>query len=229
MTKKQIKSKVDEDLYFDFKKEVKRVYGKIHGNMSLAVEDAIKVYMRVGLDPDYKPLASSTDTISSEGGGSSNPKNKVLVDNFIHNFKERFYGYSRVSTKELTNFIMSETSARSDTTIKKWRNRLRDNNLISYTSDGWWKIDGPDTGPGDHQSQLSYLDEIYEHFQPGDRATFNKIREYTNKSEKGAKSFIKQLVNNGRLKYIGPGFWRVLGPNDEIESFENVLSESIDD
>ena len=62
MTKKQIKPTVDEVLYEEFKKDVRRVYGKVHGNMSKAIEDAITVYMRVGLDPDYQPPTTSQGT-----------------------------------------------------------------------------------------------------------------------------------------------------------------------
>ncbi len=216
MTKKQIKPKVDDELYELFKKDVRRVYGKVHGNMSKAVEDAINVYMRVGLDPDYQPPTTSDDTSGPEGGSSSHPKNQDQIDEFCKGFKERFYGYSRVHTQELTTFIMSETSARSETTIKKWRNRLRNNKLIYYTNDGWWGIKAVE----DHyQTTFSPLDEIYSHLTIGERVSFKVIQDLTSGNEKATKEVIARLEKKGKLEFLGPGFWKVTAPEDSLDSF----------
>ena len=226
MTKKQIKVKVNEELYEDFKEDVRRVYGKIHGNMSQAIEDALNVYIRVGLDPNYQPPQDSPDTCGPEGGSSSHPKNQDQIDEFYKDFKARFYGFSRVHTKELTNFIMSETSARSETTIKKWRNRLRNKGLIYYTNDGWWSIKSAD----DHkqstfqQATFSPIDEIYSHLTLGKRVSFRYIQNITNGNEKATKDLIASMEKEGMLEFLGPGFWKVIDPDPgEMESVDNSV------
>jgi len=226
MTKKQIKPAVDEALYDEFKKDVRRVYGKVHGNMSKAIEDAITVYMRVGLDPDYHPPTTPDDTSGPEGGSSSHPKNQDQINEFCKDFKERFYGYNRVHTQELTNFIMSETSARSETTIKKWRNRLRNEKLIYYTTDGWWSIKAVDDQQ--YQTTFSPLDEIYSHLTLGQRVSFKVIQDLTHGSDKATKSVIADLEHAGKLKFLGPGFWRVTAPGDNLDSFDSSVSSDDD-
>ena len=225
MTKKQIKLTVDEDLYGEFKKDVRRVYGKVHGNMSKAVEDAITVYMRVGLDPDYHPPATSQGTSGPEGGSSSHPKNQDQIDEFFKDFKERFYGYSRVQTQELTSFIMSETGARSETTIKKWRNRLRNKSLIYYTTNGWWSIKASEDY---HQATLSPVDTIHSHLTIGERVSFKVIQDLTSGNEKATKEVIARLEKEGKLKFLGPGFWKVTAPEDSLDSFDSPVSSDND-
>lgn len=221
MTKKQIKPTVDEDLYDDFKHEVRRVYGKVHGNMSKAIEDAIIVYMRVGLDPNYQPPTTSDDTSGPEGGSSSHPKNQEQINEFYKDFKERFYGYNRVHTQELTNFIMSETSARSETTIKKWRNRLRNEKLIFYTTDGWWTIKAAED---DYQATLSPVDVIYSHLTLGKRISFNEIQNLTSGNEKATKKVIARLEEEGKLEFLGPGFWKVTDPEHNLDSIDSSVT-----
>ena len=82
---------VDEDLYEEFKKDVRRVYGKVHGNMSKAIEDAITVYMRVGLTriTNLPPLRRY---LCSEGGSSSHPKNQDQIMNFLRISRNVFMG-----------------------------------------------------------------------------------------------------------------------------------------
>ncbi len=225
MTKKQIKPTVDEVLYEEFKKDVRRVYGKVHGNMSKAIEDAINVYMRVGLNPDYHPPTTSHGTSGPEGGSSSHPKNQDQIDEFFKDFKERFYGYSRVQTQELTSFIMSETGARSETTIKKWRNRLRDKSLIYYTADGWWSIKAADDY---YQATLSPVDKIHSHLNIGERVSFKAIQDIVNGNEKATKDVIARLEEEGKLKFLGPGFWRVTTPKDSLDSFDSPVSSDND-
>ena len=225
MTKKQIKPKVDEVLYEEFKKDVRRVYGKVHGNMSKAIEDAITVYMRVGLDPNYQPPTTSQGTSGPEGGSSSHPKNQDQIDKFCSDFKERFYGYNRVHTQELTSFIMSETGARSETTIKKWRNRLRNEKLIYYTTDGWWSIKASEDN---YQTTFSPLDEIYSHLTLGQRVSFKVIQDLNHGSEKATKSIIADLEKEGKLKFLGPGFWRVTDPKDSLDTFDSPVSSDND-
>jgi len=221
MTKKQIKPTVDEVLYEEFKKDVRRVYGKVHGNMSKAIEDAITVYMRVGLDPNYQPPTTSQGTSGPEGGSSSHPKNQDQIDQFFKDFKERFYGYSRVHTQELTSFITSETGARSETTIKKWRNRLRNKNLIYYTTDGWWSIKAVEDY---YQTTLSPVDKIYNQLNLGKTISFDKIQDLTHADEEVTKDIIERMVNEGKLKYLCPGSWKVTAPEGSLDSFDSSVS-----
>ena len=227
MGKKQIKLNVDEDVYNDFKDYVKRTQGKIHGNISLAVEDALKLYMELGVKPENPGShEGGISDLRLGGGGGTPPSHEVKDKLFMTEFKNRFEDYQLIGSGELITFIQSETGARNKSTVKKWRNKLRDNGLIIYVGSNKWRLTGSDT---DKQTSLSRYNNVYSYMEPGKTISFKRIMELCNGTEEKTKEIIKALESEGRLQPLGPGFWKVLPP-ENLENYEpGEISEKLND
>lgn len=212
MGKKDKLFKIDEELYSDFKDYVKRTQGKIHGNISLAVEDAIKLYMELGVKPENPGSHEGGLSDLKLGGGGGTPSGHEVKDRlFMIEFKNRFEDYQLIGSGELVTFIQSETGARNKSTVKKWRNKLRDNGLIVYVGSNKWRLTGSDT---DKQTSLSRHNHVYSYMEPGKTISFKRIMELCNGTEDKTKEIIKTLESEGRLQHIGPGSWKVLSPEN---------------
>lgn len=212
MGKKDKLFKIDEELYSDFKDYVKRTQGKIHGNISLAVEDAIKLYMELGVKPENPGSHEGGISDLKLGGGGGTPSGHEVKDRlFMIEFKNRFEDYQLIGSGELVTFIQSETGARNKSTVKKWRNKLRDNGLIVYVGSNKWRLTGSDT---DKQTSLSRYNHVYSYMEPGKTISFKRIMELCNGTEDKTKEIIKTLESEGRLQHIGPGSWKVLSPEN---------------
>lgn len=212
MGKKDKLFKIDEELYKEFKDYVKRTQGKIHGNLSLAVEDALRLYMNMGIDPENPETGAPGIYDQLQRGGRGTPQSyQVKDDLFIIEFKNRFEGYQLIGSGELKTFIQSETAARSDKTIKKWRNKIRDRGLIVYVKNNMWRMAGSDT---DKQTSLSRYSDVYNKMELGKTISFQRIKEICNKTERETKEIITHLENEGRLIHLGPGSWKVVSPEN---------------
>ena len=212
MGKKDKLFKIDEELYNDFKDYVKRTQGKIHGNISLAVEDALKLYMELGVKPENPGSGEVGISDLLGGGGGGTPQSHEVKDRlFIIEFKTRFEEYQLIGSGELKTFIESETGARNKSTIKKWRNKLRDNGLIVYAGSNKWRLNGSDT---DKQTSLSRYNNIYSYMEPGKNISFNQIKDLCHGTDEKTKEIIDTLESEGRLQHLGPGSWRVVSPEN---------------
>jgi hypothetical protein len=221
MGKTSKRFEIDEDVYNDFKDFVKRTQGKIHGNISLAVEDAIKLYMELGINPGSHEGGISDLTL---GGGGGTPSGHEVKDRlFMIEFKNRFEGYQLIGSGELMTFIQSETGARNKSTIKKWRNKLRDNGLIVYVGSNKWRLTGSDT---DKQTSLSRYNNVYSYMEPGKTISFKKIMELCNGTEHKTKEIIKVMESEGRLQPLGPGFWKVLHPENMADPGAHEITDN---
>ena len=72
------------------------------------------------------------------------------------------------------------------------------------------------------------MDEIYSHLTLGQRVSFKFIQDLTHGSEKATKSIIADLEKEGKLKFLGPGFWKVTAPGDTLDSFDSPVSSDDD-
>jgi hypothetical protein len=209
MGRKYYKIPIDEALYNNFREHVKRTQGRVRNNLTLSVEEALKLYMELGIKPGSHEGGISDLTL---GGGGGTPSSHEVKDRlFMIEFKTRFEGYQLIGSGELMTFIQSETGARNKSTIKKWRNKLRDNGLIVYVGSNKWRLTGSDT---DKQTSLSRYNNVYSYMEPGKTISFKKIMELCNGTEDKTKEIIDTLESEGRLQHLGPGSWKVLSPEN---------------
>jgi hypothetical protein len=209
MGRKYYKIPIDEELYNNFREHVKRTQGRVRNNLTLSVEEALKLYMELGIKPGSHEGGISDLTL---GGGGGTPSSHEVKDRlFMIEFKTRFEGYQLIGSGELMTFIQSETGARNKSTIKKWRNKLRDNGLIVYVGSNKWRLTGSDT---DKQTSLSRYNNVYSYMEPGKTISFKKIMELCNGTEDKTKEIIDTLESEGRLQHLGPGSWKVLSPEN---------------
>lgn len=212
MGRKYYKIPIDEELYNNFREHVKRTQGRVRNNLTLSVEEALKLYMELGVKPGNP--GSGEEGISDQrlGGGGGTPSGHEVKDRlFMIEFKNRFEGYQLIGSGELITFIQSETGARNKSTIKKWRNKLRDNGLIIYVGSNKWRLTGSDT---DKQTSLSRYNNVYSYMEPGKTISFKRIMELCNGTEDKTKEIIDTLESEGRLQHLGPGSWKVLSPEN---------------
>ena len=82
MTKKRTGILLDEGLFSDFKEYVKRDKGKLHGNLSESVEDALRLYLKIENDPKLKDLVF----MQLEGGNITPPRirSKIFIENLMN-------------------------------------------------------------------------------------------------------------------------------------------------
>ena len=209
MGRKYYKIPIDEELYNNFREHVKRTQGRVRNNLTLSVEEALKLYMELGIKPGSHEGGISDLTL---GGGGGTPSSHEVKDRlFMIEFKNRFEGYQLIGSGELITFIQSETGARNKSTIKKWRNKLRDNGHIIYVGSNKWRLTGSDT---DKQTSLSRYNNVYSYMEPGKTISFKRIMELCNGTEDKTKEIIDTLESEGRLQHLGPGSWKVLSPEN---------------
>ena len=227
MGRKYYKIPIDEELYNDFREHVKRTQGRVRNNLTLAVEDALKLYMELGVKPENPGSGEGGISDLRLGGGGGTPSGHEVKDRlFIIEFKNRFEDYQLIGSGELITFIQSETGARNKSTVKKWRNKLRDNGLIIYVGSNKWRLTGSDT---DIQTSLSRYNNVYSYMEPGKTITFKRIMELCNGTEEKTKEIIDTLESEGRLQHLGPGTWKVIKTQDIMEpGSREVLDNVID-
>lgn len=227
MSKKYYKIPIDEELYNDFRDHVKRTQGRVRNNLSLAVEDALKLYMELGVKPENPGSPEGGISDPMLGGGGGTPHSYQVKDKlFMNEFKNRFEGYQLIGSGELITFIQSETGARNKSTVKKWRNKLRDNGLIVYVGSNKWRLTGSDT---DKQTSLSRYNNVYSYMEPGEIIGFKRIMELCNGTEEKTKEIIDTLESEGRLIHLGPGSWKVLPPEDMAGSGSHEVMDNVMD
>ena len=203
MNKKSDIKGIDTELYKEFREHIKRTKGKIHGNLINSVEDALELYMKINEDPKLKILVS----MQLERGNSHTPKNKIK--NFYKEFNERF-DYPLVGSGELNNWIKLALNITSETALKKWRNRLRDNGYIVYLKDNMWRLPGNETGK---QVKFTPLyDKIYNSLQPGKTVRIEKLKSLCEKEGGDHIKIIMKLEKEHLFKRVNPGVWEVLEP-----------------
>jgi len=221
MGRKYYKIPIDEELYNNFREHVKRTQGRVRNNLTLSVEEALKLYMELGIKPGSHEGGISDLTL---GGGGGTPSSHEVKDRlFMIEFKTRFEGYQLIGSGELMTFIQSETGARNKSTIKKWRNKLRDNGLILYVGSNKWRLTGSDT---DKQTSLSRYNNVYSYMEPGKTISFKKIMELCNGTEHKTKEIIKVMESEGRLQPLGPGFWKVLHPENMADPGAHEITDN---
>jgi len=221
MGRKYYKIPIDEELYNNFREHVKRTQGRVRNNLTLSVEEALKLYMELGIKPGSHEGGISDLTL---GGGGGTPSSHEVKDRlFMIEFKTRFEGYQLIGSGELMTFIQSETGARNKSTIKKWRNKLRDNGLIVYVGSNKWRLTGSDT---DKQTSLSRYNNVYSYMEPGKTISFKKIMELCNGTEHKTKEIIKVMESEGRLQPLGPGFWKVLPPENMADPGAHEITDN---
>lgn len=221
MGRKYYKIPIDEELYNNFREHVKRTQGRVRNNLTLSVEEALKLYMELGIKPGSHEGGISDLTL---GGGGGTPSSHEVKDRlFMIEFKNRFEGYQLIGSGELMTFIQSETGARNKSTIKKWRNKLRDNGLIIYVGSNKWRLTGSDT---DKQTSLSRYNNVYSYMEPGKTISFKKIMELCNGTEHKTKEIIKVMESEGRLQPLGPGFWKVLHPENMADPGAHEITDN---
>ena len=221
MGRKYYKIPIDEELYNNFREHVKRTQGRVRNNLTLSVEEALKLYMELGIKPGSHEGGISDLTL---GGGGGTPSSHEVKDRlFMIEFKTRFEGYQLIGSGELMTFIQSETGARNKSTIKKWRNKLRDNGLIVYVGSNKWRLTGSDT---DKQTSLSRYNNVYSYMEPGKTISFKKIMELCNGTEHKTKEIIKVMESEGRLQPLGPGFWKVLHPENMADPGAHEITDN---
>ena len=221
MGRKYYKIPIDEELYNNFREHVKRTQGRVRNNLTLSVEEALKLYMELGIKPGSHEGGISDLTL---GGGGGTPSSHEVKDRlFMIEFKNRFEGYQLIGSGELMTFIQSETGARNKSTIKKWRNKLRDNGLIVYVGSNKWRLTGSDT---DKQTSLSRYNNVYSYMEPGKTISFKKIMELCNGTEHKTKEIIKVMESEGRLQPLGPGFWKVLHPENMADPGAHEITDN---
>jgi len=221
MGRKYYKIPIDEELYNNFREHVKRTQGRVRNNLTLSVEEALKLYMELGIKPGSHEGGISDLTL---GGGGGTPSSHEVKDRlFMIEFKNRFEGYQLIGSGELMTFIQSETGARNKSTIKKWRNKLRDNGLILYVGSNKWRLTGSDT---DKQTSLSRYNNVYSYMEPGKTISFKKIMELCNGTEHKTKEIIKVMESEGRLQPLGPGFWKVLHPENMADPGAHEITDN---
>ena len=203
MTDNRKKIKVDGEVYSNFRDHIKRTKGKIRGEMTPALEEALELYIKIHDNPDLKRRVYE---ILPEGHGS-HPQNQK----FFNEFEERFEGYHLVGSGELNNWIKTYTGAYSLTALKKWRNRLKDTDRIIYINNNRWRLPGNDTGdqatltPAPHKN-------LYNLLEPGKKIGLKKLQDLSGRDGPGLKKLILNLEKEGKLEPSGVGYWRVLEP-----------------
>ena len=203
MNKKSDIKGIDKDVYLKFREHIKRNKGKIHGNLINSVEDALELYMKINEDPKLKGLVS----MQLEGGRSHTPQDKI--QNFYNEFEARF-DYPLLGSGELNNWIKSTLNITSETALKKWRNRLRDNGYIVYLKDNMWKI--PTNESGKQAKFTPIYDKIYNSLQPGKTVRIEKLKSLCEKEGEDHIKVIMKLEKEHLFKRVNPGVWEVLEP-----------------
>ena len=205
------KIKVDEETYKEFRGFIKRTKGKIRGELSPAIEEALKLYMEVHQDPD---LRSNIYDQLRRGHGCHPLDHDGRAQKFYDEFLDRFDGYPLIGSGELNTWIKSYTGSYSETALKKWRGRLRDKGLILYLNNGLWKIPGNAT---DNQSTLPRShDYVYSLLEPGKMVSVKKLEKVSGLEGEPLKKLIIKLEDENKLKSTTPGLWDVLEPDYSI-------------
>lgn len=207
MTKNKTEIRVDKELYTEFREFIKRTKGKVHGNLINSVEEALELYMQVHRDP---VLRSHIYDQIQRGVGGTPLDHDSREEKFYKEFKNRFEDYHLVGSGELGTWIENFTGARNPSTIKKWRNRLRDKDLIVYKNNSLWIIPGnetttQDTLPGAPEYILNVL-------EPGSLVSYKKLVSISGLEEDPLKELITRLEDTDRLEHTAPGKWLVLDP-----------------
>lgn len=206
MTNKKTKILVDEGVYTEFREHIKRTKGKIRGELSPSLEEAILVYMKIQEDPELKDLIH--DRLQGTPGGYHPLSHEIRERNFYLEFKDRFKDYNRVSTGELTTWIESFTGGHNESTLKKWRGRLRDKSLIEYYDNGLWRI------PGNETSSQVYLpgtpEYVYNLLEPGKVVSIKKLERVSGLQGTALKNVIKELEKDNKLQSTSPGVWEIM-------------------
>jgi hypothetical protein len=206
MTNKRTKIMVDEGVYKEFREHIKRTKGKVHGELIPSLEEALELYMRINEDPGLKDLIH--DQLQGGRGGYHPLSHEDRERNFYLEFDDRFKDYQRVSSGELTTWIMSFTGAHSEKALKKWRGRLRDKGLIEYYDNGLWRIPGNET---DSQVYLPGTPEyVYNLLEPGKVVSIKKLENISGLQGTALKNVIKELEKDNKLISTSPGVWEIM-------------------
>lgn len=206
MTNKQSRIPIDEGMYKEFREHIKRTKGKIRGEIGPALEEAIQLYIKIQEDPGLKDLIH--DQLQGGRGGYHPLSHEDREHNFYLEFEDRFNDYNRVSSGELTTWIMSFTGAHSEKAVKKWRGRLRDKGKIEYYDNGLWRIPGNETGS---QVYLPGTPEyVYNLLEPGKVVSIKKLERVSGLQGTALKNVIKELEKDNKLQSTSPGVWEIM-------------------
>lgn len=141
MPRQQLSTRIDRNLYLEFKEAVEKKHGKIHGILGIEVERAMRNHIKAGMPEKYKRPYSKRLLRDDGTPDPANPNyTKFRRDEKLQkDFKLACKDAKKISSGELSKLIKKSLDIVDDRTVDRYVGKLVRWGYISNIGFGVWE------------------------------------------------------------------------------------------